>query len=63
LDVDGWRQAMQRVVRDEHWWQALRQGAVERARPFTWEQCAADTLRVYRQLGGVQPQTKRPLAA
>jgi glycosyltransferase involved in cell wall biosynthesis len=52
LDLDGWRQAMQRIIEDDDWWQALRRGAVEAAKPFTWEQCAADTLRVYRQLGG-----------
>jgi glycosyltransferase involved in cell wall biosynthesis len=50
LDVDGWREAMRRVVVEDEWWQSLRRGAVEAARPFTWEQCAADTLRVYRQL-------------
>ncbi|MHB1421630.1 MAG: glycosyltransferase family 4 protein [Gemmataceae bacterium] len=50
LDVEGWRQAMRRVVEDDDWRQALRQGAVESVRPFTWEQCAADTLGVYRQL-------------
>jgi glycosyltransferase involved in cell wall biosynthesis len=50
LDLDGWRHAMQRVIEDDDWWQALRRGAVEAAKPFTWEQCAADTLRVYRQL-------------
>jgi glycosyltransferase involved in cell wall biosynthesis len=54
LDIDGWRQAMQRIVEDKDWWQALRQDAVEAAKPFTWEQCAADTLRVYRQLCGMQ---------
>src|SRR5579883_794977 len=63
LDLEGWRQAMQRVVEDEDWWQALRRGAVEAAKPFTWEQCAADTLRVYRQLGGEPKDVKRPLAA
>ncbi len=52
LDLDGWRQAMQRVVEEDDWWQALRRGAVEAAKPFTWEQCAADTLRVYRKLCG-----------
>jgi glycosyltransferase involved in cell wall biosynthesis len=49
---------MQRVVEDDDWWRHLRQDAVAAARPFTWEQCAADTLRVYRQLsGGVVPNT------
>jgi glycosyltransferase involved in cell wall biosynthesis len=52
LDIDGWRRAMQRVVEEDDWWRQLRQGAVAAAQPFTWEQCAADTLRVYRQLGG-----------
>jgi glycosyltransferase involved in cell wall biosynthesis len=52
LDIDAWRQAMQRVIEDHDWWQALRQGAVAAARPFTWEQCAADTLAVYRRLTG-----------
>jgi alpha-1,3-rhamnosyl/mannosyltransferase len=52
LDIDGWRQAMQRVLTDDDWWRSLRRGAVEAARPFTWEQCAADTLRVYRRLCG-----------
>ncbi len=52
LDLDGWQQAMQRVIEDDEWWHTLRRGAVEAAKPFTWEQCAADTLRVYRQLCG-----------
>ncbi len=52
LDIDGWRRAMQRVVEEDDWWRHLRQDAVAAARPFTWEQCAADTLRVYRELCG-----------
>jgi glycosyltransferase involved in cell wall biosynthesis len=52
LDIDGWRRAMQRVVEDDDWWRHLRQDAVAAARPFTWEQCAADTLRVYRGVCG-----------
>jgi glycosyltransferase involved in cell wall biosynthesis len=64
MDLDGWRWAMQRVVEEDDWWQALRRGAVEAAKPFTWEQCAADTLRVYRRLGGGEEKdVKRPLAA
>jgi alpha-1,3-rhamnosyl/mannosyltransferase len=55
LDLDGWRQAMQRVVTDDDWWHGLRRGAVEAAQPFTWEQCAADTLAVYRRLAGAAP--------
>jgi alpha-1,3-rhamnosyl/mannosyltransferase len=52
LDLDGWQEALERVVTDEEWWQGLRDGAREAARPFTWEQCAADTLGVYRRLAG-----------
>ncbi|HMF13369.1 MAG TPA: glycosyltransferase family 1 protein [Gemmataceae bacterium] len=57
LDTDGWREAMRCVVEDDDWWHSLRRGAVEAARPFTWEQCAADTLRVYRQLAGGAAKT------
>ncbi len=59
MDVDGWRQAMMRVVNDDDWWQELRRGAVEVARPFTWERCAADTLRVYRRLCGQGEQISK----
>jgi alpha-1,3-rhamnosyl/mannosyltransferase len=52
LDVDGWREGMARVLSDDDWWLALRQGAVQKSQPFTWEQCAADTLRVYRSVCG-----------
>ena len=60
-DVAGWRDAMQRVVTDDSWWQSLRHGTTEVARPFTWDHCAADTLRVYRKLCGELPAL--PLAA
>jgi alpha-1,3-rhamnosyl/mannosyltransferase len=46
-DADSWRHAMMRVTTDEDWWHELRQGAVEIARPFTWERCAAETLNTY----------------
>lgn len=59
LDHDGWRQAMQRVVGEDDWWQQLRQGAVAAAQPFTWERCAADTLRVYRAVCGELTSWKR----
>jgi alpha-1,3-rhamnosyl/mannosyltransferase len=59
MDVDGWRQAMLRVVRDDDWWKELRRGAAEVARPFTWERCAADTLRVYRLLCGQGEQISK----
>jgi glycosyltransferase involved in cell wall biosynthesis len=49
-DLEGWRDGMRRVLTDDDWWLHLRKGAVEHARPFTWERCAADTLNVYRQV-------------
>jgi alpha-1,3-rhamnosyl/mannosyltransferase len=51
-DFDGWRAAIARLTQDDEWWHSLRRGAVEAARPFTWERCAADTLRVYRAVCG-----------
>lgn len=51
-DVDGWHDALQRVVTDDDWWRSLRHGVTAVARPFTWDRCAADTLRVYRKLCG-----------
>ena len=46
-DEDGWRDAMLRVCTDQDWWQSLRRGAEEVARPFTWTRCAHDTLNAY----------------
>src|SRR5262249_9818604 len=62
LDVDGWRDALLRVGEDDDWWRALRRGAVEAARPYTWEQCAADTLRVSPALCGPGGGPGRPAA-
>ncbi len=56
-DLDGWREAMLRVIEDDDWWFSLRRGVVEATSSFSWEQCAADTLKVYRALCGEQ---KRP---
>lgn len=52
-DADGWRASLIRVVEDDDWWRELRREVHEVARPYTWDQCAADTLRVYRQIGGI----------
>jgi alpha-1,3-rhamnosyl/mannosyltransferase len=51
-DVIGWRTALARVVSDDDWWRTLRQGAVDLARAFSWEKCAAETLHVYRAICG-----------
>jgi alpha-1,3-rhamnosyl/mannosyltransferase len=53
-DTDGWRDGMARVLKDDEWWQMLRRGSVEAARPYTWERSAADTLNVYRTLTGAR---------
>ncbi len=58
-DADGWRSALLRVTQDDEWWQALRRGAEEAARPYTWERCAAATLAAYRQVcGRLVPQAE-----
>jgi O-antigen biosynthesis alpha-1,3-rhamnosyltransferase len=51
-DVDGWRQALVRVVEDADWWRWLRRDVTELAGRFTWEKCAAETLGVYRSVSG-----------
>jgi len=51
-DTDGWRRAMLRVLSDDGWWHSLRAGVLAVARPYTWDRCAAETLRVYRSLSG-----------
>lgn len=63
MDLDGWRSALQRVLTDADWRQRLRRGVREVARPFTWDQCAADTLNVYRAVCGEPVLKRRPLAA
>ncbi len=51
-DLDGWRQALKRLITDDDWWRSLRAGAEEVSRPYTWERCAIETLAVYRSLAG-----------
>jgi alpha-1,3-rhamnosyl/mannosyltransferase len=53
-DLDGWRAALLRVCTDDDWWASLRHGAVEAARPYTWERCAAETLVAYRVASGAE---------
>jgi glycosyltransferase involved in cell wall biosynthesis len=63
VDFDGWRAALMRVVTDDDWCQSLRQGAVEVARPYTWDRCAAETLRVYRKICGIAAAEPRAIPA
>lgn len=58
-DVAGWREAMRRITTDDDWWQSLRRGAETVARPYTWERCAAQTLRLYRSLCGQDTAEKQ----
>jgi alpha-1,3-rhamnosyl/mannosyltransferase len=60
-DIDGWQEALLRVVCDDDWWYQLRFAAEEIARPFTWERCAAETFALYRSLaGGTKSATESP---
>jgi alpha-1,3-rhamnosyl/mannosyltransferase len=59
-DLDGWREALLRVTCDDDWWQQLRFGAEDVARPFTWERCASETFAVYRSVvSGVEPAHRK----
>jgi alpha-1,3-rhamnosyl/mannosyltransferase len=58
-DEDGWRQALLRITDDDDWWQSLREGVTEVARPFTWERCAQETWQVYRRVLGLETPMKQ----
>jgi alpha-1,3-rhamnosyl/mannosyltransferase len=60
-DLDAWRAALVRVATDDNWLRELRRGTPDVARGYSWDRCAADTLRVYRTLCGEVPAL--PLAA
>src|SRR5262249_18015725 len=57
---DGWQHALQLGLTDDDWWQGLPEGVEDVARPFTWDRCAADTLRVYRRLCGNTTSKEEP---
>jgi alpha-1,3-rhamnosyl/mannosyltransferase len=59
-DADAWREAMRRVILSDDWREELRRGVRRWAAPFTWERCAAQTLRMYRMIVGGETL---PLAA
>jgi alpha-1,3-rhamnosyl/mannosyltransferase len=50
LDLDGWRDAMARAIRDDDWLCGLRAGGRERAAHFGWQRCAVETVAVYRSV-------------
>ncbi len=57
-DIDGWIAAITRVLQDDDWWLSLRKGVTETAKPFTWDRCAAETLKVYRKIGNVHHELR-----
>ncbi|MSU80128.1 MAG: glycosyltransferase family 1 protein [Gemmataceae bacterium] len=60
-DIDGWRDALLRVVTEDDWWRHLRQGAEAVASSYSWQRSAAETLAVYRRVLDVgQPATVVP---
>lgn len=54
LDVQGLVQAMERVLTDPELARDLRGRGLERARLFSWEKTARETIRVYEQVARVQ---------
>jgi alpha-1,3-rhamnosyl/mannosyltransferase len=60
-DSDAWRVALLRILREDDWWLALREGVTEVARPYTWERCAARTLRAYRHICGAPTDEAGPV--
>jgi alpha-1,3-rhamnosyl/mannosyltransferase len=50
LDSNGWRDSLTRILTDDDWWRSWREGAEEAASAYTWDSCAAETLKVYRAM-------------
>ncbi len=50
LDEEGWVEAMYRALTDDRLREELRARGLERARTFTWERTAEETVRVYAEL-------------
>ncbi len=49
-DVEAWTVALHRLLTDDALWNELREKGFERARQFSWEQTARETLAVYRNV-------------
>jgi glycosyltransferase involved in cell wall biosynthesis len=56
-DEDAWRQALARLITEDDWWSSLRRGAIQTSKGYTWDRCAAETLAVYRLVGGSAAQS------
>ena len=49
-DVDGWKEALALILSDSNLRRKLTSRALERAKFFTWERAAKETLEVYREV-------------
>ncbi|HXD86524.1 MAG TPA: glycosyltransferase family 1 protein [Urbifossiella sp.] len=52
-DFAGWRDAMLHVIREPDWLDGYREGGIAHARQSTWRKAAERTLRVYRNVLGL----------
>lgn len=49
-DAHGMAEAVKRVLSDQGLRESLQEAGLARARKFTWEQCALDTIKVYKNV-------------
>ena len=56
-DTDGLRISMERFLEDEGHRTELRARGIERARRFSWQRCAEETVAVYRRVAGAGANT------
>jgi glycosyltransferase involved in cell wall biosynthesis len=52
LDVEGWVEALERVLLDDGVSDRLREEGPRRAAEFSWERAARDTVGLYRRVVG-----------
>ena len=57
-DIEGWREAITKVISDDEWHQQLCEESARRAKCFSWDRCAEETVAVYRR---VLQHKKEPL--
>jgi glycosyltransferase involved in cell wall biosynthesis len=58
-DIEGLTVALWRVLTDDMLWSELQQKGFKRARRFSWERAARETLGVYRQVAHGEAGTIR----
>ena len=51
-DVGGWKDALHRAATDDAFLNRLRTNGTRLAAKYTWEQAAADTMKVYAKVLG-----------